>query len=117
MAERQKKERKVIKIGTHGRTNTDTYKRDGQSFAVETIRPKATLQETDKQEWKARKAKRQLRKDQVRTQAKAKGHKMGRFVAGGALCKKGCPAVIRFDGMPSNDPRDATRVSCTGGGR
>lgn len=97
MAEQQKKERKVIKIGTHGRTSDSDRGANRLAYATgnpELAKPKETLQMKDKQEWKARKAKRQARKDRARSAAKKAGVKMGRWQGSVAFAKDGSKRCI-----------------------
>jgi hypothetical protein len=95
MADEKKKERKIIKIGTHGRTNANTFNRGPLPYAQGSDeKPKETLQAKDKQEWKARKAKRQLRKDRARSAAKKAGVKIGRWQGSVAYAKDGSKRCI-----------------------
>jgi len=107
MSDEKKKERKVIKIGTHGRTSDDHRKSGGLAYATgnpELEKQEPTLQSKDKQEWKARKAKRQARKDRARAAAKKAGVKIGRWRQSIAFAKDGTKRCITV-GSP-NVPKD-----------
>lgn len=111
-----KKERKPVKIGTHGRTSGG-WGNKPRTQAAEYVPPKETLKDKDPAQWKAQKAVKKKNKDSERAAAKKHGHRMGRWESGGAACKnKGCEAIIRLSEFEGPDSaRDATKMTCGGG--
>jgi hypothetical protein len=113
----QKQERTVRKIGTHGKTLGSKNKSTlayGNGNPELTAR-KPTIREVDPAEWKARKLRKTGQKTHARERAKAQGHRMGRFVGGGACCKRPkCDAILRFNGMGETDVRDGSKNECRG---
>lgn len=99
---REKKERKVIKIGTHGRTNVREHKDQQQKYEANG-EPKKTLRDVDEKAWKARKEKKQKARAAVRALAKKQGIKLGRWRGGLAFAKhnsKGDAMVCGVIGSP-----------------
>jgi hypothetical protein len=87
---KDKKEKKVIKIGTHGRTmGGDRPRFVAPEPPKEGEEAPKTLREKSKDAWKARKERRAKLKAGVRKAARAKGVKLGRWRGSVAFAKDG----------------------------